>query len=61
MTFNSKTLAKAFAAAVVAGAMLAPVAASAGTVENLERRVGALEDIAHGIVSSPRTQHARQS
>ncbi|MFP6743209.1 MAG: hypothetical protein VCD33_16550 [Alphaproteobacteria bacterium] len=37
MTFNSKTLAKAFAAAVVAGAMLAPVAASAGTVENLER------------------------
>ena len=37
MIFNSKTLAKAFAAAVVAGSMLAPAAASAGTVENLER------------------------
>ena len=44
MTFNSKTLTKAFAAAVVAGAMLAPAAASAGTVENLERERAILID-----------------
>ena len=37
MIIKSKSLAQTFAAALVAGVMLAPLPATAGTVENLER------------------------